>query len=392
MRQGGEIHRFEEGLGAARFEARDVEQGVDQLVQAVGVALHQLELRALRGRQAAVHAVEQIGGRREHQHQRRAEFVAHVAEEAGLGAVQRRQRLDARPLFLECARRADRGFDLIDGEAEHPAIALVENPHRAEAGHEEPVRLGLAGRGQAQDRGLAGWRFPAPLRQRAETLREVVDHDEALLRARRGERPALRRGLRDRTRVRRAFVAIEAGRRDQLGVVPSRAHEVDQREGDIRVVAPEHPGRRPAGRRDRLGLDPFRAEVPEHLQLAFVLDRKRRLVTRRQDAADRPRVVADRTVRKREVGFFEESLSVHREQEVLVPDPALSLEDVGELRADDGPDLRPDDRCGLPERGRVLGAQDRDVAVVVKVEEVRPPEQRHREPVLEHHRRRGPAG
>ena len=193
-----------------------------------------------------------------------------------------------------------------------------------------------------------------------------------------------------RTRVRTAFVAIEAGRRDQLGVVPSRAHEVDQREGDVRVVAPEHPGRRPAGRRDRLGLDPFRAEVPEHLQLAFVLDLKGRLVTRRQDAADRPRVVADGTVRKREVGFFEESLSVHREQEVLVPDPALSLEDVSELRADDGPDLRPDDRCGLPERGGVLGAQNRDVAVVVKVEEVRPPEQRHREPVLEHHRRRGP--
>ena len=115
VRQGGEIHRFEVGLRAARFEARDVEQGVDQLVQAVGVALHQLELRALRGRQGAVDAVEQIGGRREHQHQRRAEFVAHVAEEAGLGAVQRRQRLDARPLFLECPRRADRGFDLIDG-------------------------------------------------------------------------------------------------------------------------------------------------------------------------------------------------------------------------------------------------------------------------------------
>src|SRR4029078_231244 len=96
--------------------------------------------------------------------------------------------------------------------------------------------------------------------------------------------------------------------------------------------------------------------------------------TRASRAADRPGVVADRTVGKREVGLLEETLSVHREQEVLVPDGALALVHVRELRSDDRPDLRPDDRRRLPERGRVLASQDRYVAVVVEVEELRPPE------------------
>ena len=84
-----------DGLGASRFDAREIEQRVDQLLQ----AQRRCGGRAPAARDARAQRLLGIGqpvfDRAEHQGQRRAEFVADVAEERRLGAVDLGQRLGA---------------------------------------------------------------------------------------------------------------------------------------------------------------------------------------------------------------------------------------------------------------------------------------------------------
>ena len=96
---------------AAGFDAREVEQRVDQLEQAQRVALRERRAARVR-RRAGPASAERILQRAEHQRQRRAELVADVREERGLGAVDFRQRRGAAPLVFVGASIGDRGGDL----------------------------------------------------------------------------------------------------------------------------------------------------------------------------------------------------------------------------------------------------------------------------------------
>ena len=79
--------------------------------------------RAASGRRAAASSVLE---RAEHERQRRAELVAHVGEERGLGAVELGEGLGAAALVLVGARVGEAVADLAGGELEEAAVGVVE--------------------------------------------------------------------------------------------------------------------------------------------------------------------------------------------------------------------------------------------------------------------------
>ena len=74
--------------------------------------------------------------RSQHQRQRRAELVADVREEGGLGAVDFRQRRGAPALLFVGARIGHRGGDLRADQLEETGVQLVEPDARADADHQ----------------------------------------------------------------------------------------------------------------------------------------------------------------------------------------------------------------------------------------------------------------
>src|SRR5262245_33285588 len=84
------------------------------------------------------------------QRQRRAELVAHVREEERFRAVELRETLCAPALRLERAGVANGGDDLLRGELEERAVAVVERAVRAHTADEDAVRLRLVRRGQGK--------------------------------------------------------------------------------------------------------------------------------------------------------------------------------------------------------------------------------------------------
>ncbi len=129
-----EIHRFEGGRDAAGFDACEVEQRIDQLEQAQRIAMRDVELRADRRGQLA--GGERVFQRSQHQRQRRAELVADVREEGGLGAIDFRQRRGAPAFFFVGARIGDGGGDLRADQLEETGVQLVEPHARADADHQ----------------------------------------------------------------------------------------------------------------------------------------------------------------------------------------------------------------------------------------------------------------
>src|SRR5581483_6722438 len=106
--QTGELSGAVAGLGASGFEAREVEQGVDQFQQAQCVALNHGKLLGFVAREITGRLTQKLLERAEHQGERGAKFMADIAEEKSLGAVDRSQRIIALPLQLKGSRRVDR--------------------------------------------------------------------------------------------------------------------------------------------------------------------------------------------------------------------------------------------------------------------------------------------
>ena len=79
--------------------------------------------------------------RPEHQRQRRAELVADIAEECGLGAIDLGQRLRALAFLLIGARAGQADGDLFRDAANELTVAVVEGAARMDADHEEAGRL-----------------------------------------------------------------------------------------------------------------------------------------------------------------------------------------------------------------------------------------------------------
>ena len=146
-----QIGRLVGGLHAAGLDAREIEQRVDQLQQAQAVAVR--EFRGSRAARPAAsrRSAERVFQRAQHQRQRRAELVADVGEERGLGAVDLGQRFGALALLLVGARVGDAGRDLSRQQAEEAAIVVVERPVRIQAGDKETGDAALACSRQRHD-------------------------------------------------------------------------------------------------------------------------------------------------------------------------------------------------------------------------------------------------
>ena len=119
-----EIGRLEHGLYPAGLDARKIEQRVDELEQTLRIAMHRLQIGALQ------HAVRRPGGflgRPEQQGQRRAELMADIAEERGLGAIELGERLRAGLRLLERPGTDDGGTDLRRDRREKVRVGRVEH-------------------------------------------------------------------------------------------------------------------------------------------------------------------------------------------------------------------------------------------------------------------------
>ena len=125
---GGErsdVDRLVRCLDPSRLDAAEVQQRVDELQQPRPVSLHRELALALPARQRVGPVREAVIHVAEHEGQRRAELVAHVAEEDGLGLVQLGQRLGATALLLVRARVGDRGGELRRHEIQEVAVAAI---------------------------------------------------------------------------------------------------------------------------------------------------------------------------------------------------------------------------------------------------------------------------
>jgi hypothetical protein len=142
------VGRLVARLNAARLDAGEIEQRVDELQQPQAVAVDELDLpamgRARRGfrSELALEVVE----RPQHQRQRRAKFVADIGEEGGFCAIDRGQHLGPLALLLVGSCAGDGDGDTARHQLVEIAIKLVEGQPRADPGYQQTSELaGLVG-------------------------------------------------------------------------------------------------------------------------------------------------------------------------------------------------------------------------------------------------------
>src|SRR6476661_7953384 len=127
----------------------------------------------------------------QHERERSAKFVAHVAEKQRLGAVDFRQRLGTFLLVFVSPRIRNTRRDLSGNELEKSSVAHVERTIRIEPKHndsgESALRLTRHGK-----ENCAFWRtIPRSSWQRSESLREIIDDDGVLAAKQVAHRPCL---------------------------------------------------------------------------------------------------------------------------------------------------------------------------------------------------------
>lgn len=372
--EGGEVGGLERRAQPSGLQPGEVEQRGDEPSEAQRVAVHDVELRGEPARLRR--GVAQLLDRSHDQGQGRAELVADVREEVGLGAVELGERLRTLTLGLVGARGDQRGLDLPRQEVDEGPVALVEQPERVQPDDQCSPDEGLALRpGERDEHGVRRWPVPGAAGQLRQVGGEVVDDGRAAL-AHRGERPARRVG--------HGRVRCDARGADQRG--PAVLGElVDQRERQVLRVA----GQRPPGRGVHLRPGPGRpqvgGEVAQRLHAAFA----EHAVGVLGDHAEHPRdraVLVQRAVGEGVVGLLEVAAAFEEQQEVLAPGGPSAGEHRRDHRADVVPDLGPHLAGGAAERPRVLVAQRvAPVGVVVEHREVRAPRHPHREPGVEQH-------
>jgi len=371
-----EIDRLVRRLDAAGLEPREVEQRVDELEQPERVAVHDLELLALRGLQRTARTGEQVGRRPEHERERCAELVAHVGEELRLGAIQLGERFGAAALFLIRLRVAERDGDLRPKERVEGSVPLVERAARAHAGDDRAERQVVASRrDRHHERGAHGI-LPRSTRDGG-ARRDVVEHHR---RAGGGEAQLPGDGRRvepDRPRALRALLGkadhAAQGERRTVGVA-----RVDEREGDVERVGPDRCYEGVRSVFDAARVARTEREIAQQLESPLAEDLLGHLAADAEHAADDARVVLDGAVREAEVRFL--AIARALEGELLCGDP------VGDAGGHHGVDHRADGvprfRLRLADRAaegvRVLVADQADVRVVVDLDQLRPPEQDHR--------------
>jgi hypothetical protein len=111
-RQGGQVGRLIRRLGAARLDAGEVQEGVDELEQAESVAVGRLQRRAMFGCQRLMGVGQGVLDRAEQEGQGGPELVADVRKEGGLGPVEFGARVGALSFFLISTGVGDGGADV----------------------------------------------------------------------------------------------------------------------------------------------------------------------------------------------------------------------------------------------------------------------------------------
>jgi hypothetical protein len=141
----GEVSWLIGGLDAASFDAREVEERVDEFEETETVAVRGPEALSAGGWETVGVLGEFVFERAEHEGEGRAKFVADVGEEGGLGAVDFGEGLGALTLFLIRASVGDGGGDAGDDQIEEGAVGVVEGEARADAGDESTDGVSATG-------------------------------------------------------------------------------------------------------------------------------------------------------------------------------------------------------------------------------------------------------
>src|SRR5581483_7911356 len=104
-----------------------------QLQQAQRITLHHGKLSGFFGGKTARRFSQKLLERAQHERERSAEFVAHVAKEQGLGAIDLSQSLTAFAFQLQGARIGEAGADLSGYQGEKAVVFFVESLARVDA-------------------------------------------------------------------------------------------------------------------------------------------------------------------------------------------------------------------------------------------------------------------
>ncbi len=169
-RGAGQVRGLVAGLHAPGLDAREVQQGVDQLLQAQRVAVDHLRLI---GRQVAAVLAQGVVQRPQDQRQRRAQLVADVGEEHGLGTVHLGQGPGA-PRFLLIGHGVrDNAARVACHHIEEGAVLRIQRAARADAQHQHARGLAVARPANGHDARQARGFGPGAARQGQAQLRQV---------------------------------------------------------------------------------------------------------------------------------------------------------------------------------------------------------------------------
>ncbi len=253
----------------------------------------------------ALRAREQVLDGREHERERRPELVAHIAEEGRLGAIKLGERLGALALLL-VRRCVAHGLRQASGEQiVEPAVRDARPPQeRADTEDDEAERPPSARALEGQD----------DRRPRSGNLKVEVDEPRAALSVGRScgaehlERP--RRFVAEGDGWRRSAGAfLDVRRAGEPSYARALVEQIDKGKGYVMVEARDLPRRVCASVLFRPGVRRVR-ERAEQAQAPLLDDLLGRLEDGAEHTADSARLVADRTVREREVPFLG-SLAAH---------------------------------------------------------------------------------
>ncbi len=311
---------------------------------------------------------QQVFERSEHESQRRAEFMADIGEEGGLGAVELGQGLAAPALRLIGVGAGDRVGDLRRQPAEEGAVAGPGQAVGIEAHEHQRVALGLvlAGHGQHRHR-VAGTAQNPGGQGDAEARLGIGDQLELSLVEGRQHRPT-------RTPVERQ--AIGDGRMvgGGAGGGDPRQHllaglvaPIERGEHDVAAVVADAGQGAGTGVAPGAGVDRGGGDPAQQGQLAFGNHPAGIVGIGADDPARRAVIVGDRAVGEGVVGLLGIAVALH-DQELLLDIGALdAAHGGGQHRTDLGPDLAPHLAGRAAQRPGMLAADDREIGVVIEI-------------------------
>ena len=235
------------------------------------------QLVAGRRRQRLV--VERVRERPENQRQGRPEFMADIAEEQRLRAIEFGQRLGSRPSLLQSFRAGDRRADLCGDQRQKAAVLVVQHEPRRKAGDEHTERPVGALLHDREDEGAAVGSL--------DSRRGSCPNDVA-------ERP--RPGCSQLDGRRSGVFWRVAGGADQRRVTLVAVDEVDRGKGHVVRIPAEHARGDAAGIDDPPRVAGIRGQCSQRRQTAGTQHPRGRFGHRDQNPADATALLANGAV------------------------------------------------------------------------------------------------